>query len=88
MEDAICRRLADSEKGKEEMKRELTYQEIQDLIEEEDICGVNDCLQQIFASTGTSVVEHKKDYIVMGEFNNQNRLGEYEVINLNKRLKK
>lgn len=62
------------------MKRELTYNEIQNLIKQEDDCGINTLLQEILSYTnkeGTVILgKHIK---VIGEFNEKNELGKYEV---------
>jgi len=64
------------------MKRELTFEEIQYIIKFEDKCGVNNLLQEIFATTTEQQVELGKHYKAMCEINKEGQLGEYEVINL------
>ena len=66
------------------MKRLLTYQEINDLIEQEDQCGINNCLQGIFCiePKTSHTYELGIDYNVIGDFDEKGSLGNYEVIDL------
>ena len=67
------------------MKRKLTYEEIQFVIKQEGMCGVCDLLQEIFAlNPRKNEIMHKRDYEVVGEIDEEGRIGEVEVINSEK----
>lgn len=66
------------------MKRQLTYDEIRDIIKEEDRCGVNTLLQEVFACTDGNSVKLGWDCNVIAEFNHYGDLEKYEVIMRNK----
>ena len=64
------------------MKRELTFEEIQGIIEMEDRCGVNNLLQEIFSTSNEQEIQVGKHYKVLCDINEKGELGDYEVINL------
>ena len=64
------------------MKRELSFKEIEYIIEFEDRCGVNNLLQEIFSTSEEHEFQLGKHYKVLCEVNEKGELGEYEVINL------
>jgi hypothetical protein len=68
------------------MKRPLTYEEVNKLIAQEDQCGINNCLQEIFSIEPRTPHKYEMgiDYNVIGDFNEQGELGDYEVIDLTK----
>ena len=66
------------------MKRKLTYEEIQSLIAQEDECGVNNLLQELFSSGKDNTTTLGKHVNVLGTFNEKKELMDYEVIVLKK----
>jgi hypothetical protein len=70
------------------MKRELTFQEIEGIIEMEDRCGVNNLLQEIFSTSEGCEFQLGKHYKVLCEINDKGQLGEYEVIKLGEQNEK
>jgi len=70
------------------MKRSLTDEEIGKLLDQEDQCGICDCLQQIFCIEPQTPREYKNgvDFYIIGDFNEQGQLGDYEVRDIKKEL--
>lgn len=64
------------------MKKELTLEEIEQIINCEDRCGVNNLLQEIFATAQISTYQLGKHYKVLCDINDNGEYGEYEVIDL------
>ncbi len=64
------------------MKRELEFNEIEFIIKEEDGCGINNLLQEIFSTTNEQEIKLGKHYKVLCEINENGEYGEYEVIKL------
>ena len=71
------------------MKRPLTFKEIEDLIEQEDKCGINNCLQGIFCIQATTPHNYIRgvDYDVIGDFGEDGTFGDYEVVDLHEKVK-
>lgn len=59
------------------MKRVLAYQEVCDIIDFEDMCGVNNLLQELFSFEKHIILG--KNLEVIGDFNEKGELGEYQV---------
>jgi len=63
------------------MKRKLNYKEVCNVIDDEDKCGVNNLLQEIFSYVDkNNEVKLGEDIDVIGEFDSQGFLGKIEVI--------
>jgi len=65
------------------MKRELTYDEVQGIIEQEDRCGVHNLIQEILVHVNKdNEVKIGKDIKVIAEINSLNQIEEVEVIKI------
>ena len=64
------------------MKRKLTYEKVCDIIDFEDSCGINNCLQELFMYGENNETILGKHVDVIGDFNDKEELGDYEVIKL------
>ena len=58
--------------------RKLTYKEVVEQIEEENMCGVNTLVQDLFAMQDSGVQSHNIE--VIGDFNEQGEILSVEVV--------
>jgi len=61
-------------------KRELTYEEVLDIIEFEDKCGVQNLIQYLFSERDKAILG--KNVKVVAEIDEEGCIGKYEVVEL------
>jgi len=64
------------------MLRRLTIDEVMNIIEFEDRCGINTTLQDILCTHNKPELEYGKDYEVIGDVDELGRIGITQVVTL------